>query len=268
MHMLRRRKGQYNGSEFEKWFEIWDLLFPDRPRPKSPFGLSDLDTRDGICGWGLRVMDDLQRYVERRVSITVLDKLEKNYTINTDELEEQKKIKSLITESVGSAFEEYKDHVDPQYERITELHEEPEPISEPLDGFKREDAAVTKPTTSQASTLSPSNSTISTSLSEQTEYMTLSMYLPLLSDSWTMSKSPEHIGLTSLPAPAILERPGLMGADVVQDYPSVLEATDYPYDNSQFWPVDHECYGHQFRDESQNATDGGSVAFDTAEFQL
>lgn len=36
MYRLRRRKGQYNASETKKWFEIWDLLFPDRPRPSSP----------------------------------------------------------------------------------------------------------------------------------------------------------------------------------------------------------------------------------------
>lgn len=36
MYSLRRRKGQYNESEVDKWFEIWDLLFPDKQRPRTP----------------------------------------------------------------------------------------------------------------------------------------------------------------------------------------------------------------------------------------
>lgn len=36
MYRLRRRKGQYNETEVNKWFEIWHLLFPDRKRPSSP----------------------------------------------------------------------------------------------------------------------------------------------------------------------------------------------------------------------------------------
>lgn len=36
MYKLRKRKGQYNENDVKKWFEIWDLLFPDRPRPNSP----------------------------------------------------------------------------------------------------------------------------------------------------------------------------------------------------------------------------------------
>lgn len=231
--------------------------------------LSDLDTRDGICGWGLRVMDDLQQFVERRVSITVLEKLEKNYMISTDEMEKQRKIKKLITESVGSAFKEYKDHVDPQHERITELHEEPEHIYEPSDGFNREDAAVAKPITPQASTLSPSNSTVSTDMSEHTDYM--SMCFPLLDDSRMISKSPEHIQMLDLPSlsmPSLLELPGLMRPDFAQEYPLLLHNTNYQHGDGQFWPVAPEFCDDEFRNESQDAIDGGSVDFGAAEFQL
>jgi hypothetical protein len=34
--ILKRKKGQNVKSDFEKWFEIWDLLFPNTARPAHP----------------------------------------------------------------------------------------------------------------------------------------------------------------------------------------------------------------------------------------
>lgn len=36
MSTLRRRNGLQKGNEVERWFQIWEILFPDRPRPCSP----------------------------------------------------------------------------------------------------------------------------------------------------------------------------------------------------------------------------------------
>lgn len=33
---LRKRKGTYGQNDIQKWYEIWDILFPDRQRPSSP----------------------------------------------------------------------------------------------------------------------------------------------------------------------------------------------------------------------------------------
>lgn len=33
---LRRRKGLYGQSDLQKWYEIWEILFPTHQRPTSP----------------------------------------------------------------------------------------------------------------------------------------------------------------------------------------------------------------------------------------
>ncbi|KAJ4390824.1 hypothetical protein N0V93_004423 [Gnomoniopsis smithogilvyi] len=259
MHMLKRRKGQYNGSEFNKWFEIWDLLFPDRPRPNSPY----LDARDGICGWGLRVMDDLQQFVERRVATTVLDKLEKNHVISGEQLKEQRRIKALISESVGSAFKEYTN----QHERVTELHEEPEEIPQSSNGYKHQGIVFTDTTTSKGSTLSPSNSTISTDLSENTDYSTMSMCFPAMDNTW-MTTSPEHSDrLDFAPQMCTTSITRMLDPDFVREYYSEPILTSYQHVDDSFWLGDSTFPGNEFRNGSQDAADGGSVDFSSAIFR-
>lgn len=123
-----------------------------------------------MCGWGLSVMDDMQQFVERRVSTTVLGKLEENHFINANRMQEPESIKVLIMECVGSAFREYKTPLDPPSARITELQEEAEQIPESSGAYKYADSAFTDSLISRFDTFSPSNPTLLTAPNESADW--------------------------------------------------------------------------------------------------
>lgn len=150
---------------------------------------SDLDAHERMCGWNFGIMDEFQDFIEQRVSTAMFDKLQTNHLLK-ERGEGQESIKSLIRDCVDSAFKEYKKPVDHQHERVTELHEEPEEISEPPDeskphltsGIELEgvNAAelTTLPIPSLSSTLSPSDSIVSTATSSFSEGSTISDWYP------------------------------------------------------------------------------------------
>lgn len=49
-HKRLSKKSKSGSSEKEKWFEIWDILFPENPRPASPY----IDSRLSACCSTLR----------------------------------------------------------------------------------------------------------------------------------------------------------------------------------------------------------------------
>lgn len=214
-------------------------------------------------------MDGLQQFVEQRVSDTVLDKLEKSNVVNVEQEDEQRKIHALITESVGSAFKAYKTHVNPQNERIIELHEEPEQISGLPDWDVREDDAATSSSMSQVSTVSPSNSTVSIDIGEFTVYSSPPMHMSLINDAF-ISNSPERMGTSGYPSlctPFIGAQQGLIESNFAREHPFVPKLIGYPHDDNFCWLGDPAYYDHECHNEFQGTAEDGSVGFGAATFQ-
>lgn len=230
--------------------------------------VSDLDAHDGMCGWNVRVMDDFQKFVEQRVSTAMFDKLKNTHLLKERE-EGQENIESIIRDCVGSAFEEYKNPVEGQLERMTELHEEPEPILEPQDVEPQEeskfhlsstigyevDAATslsTSPITLFDSELSPSDSTVSTLTSRSTEGSTSLDWLSLDEASLVLDSADDK---------NMMELFGSMGGDCLQEPRVLPPITSFQPRHCQLWTVGPEFCDHDPFYESLEAVDGGSTNY-------
>lgn len=222
--------------------------------------LSDLDAHDGMCGWNLGVMDDFQEFIEQRVSTAMLDKLQKSHLLH-ERGNGHENIKSLIRDCVGSAFKEYKSPVEDQHDRITELHEEPENISEPHDEIKPHilspiepegDTAAgltTSPITSLGSTLSPSNSIVSTATSRYSEGSKGYDWYSLNGDSL--------ISDTSYP----MELFGSEEGNYMQEPLLLPPVTNFQSCNCQMWALGPEYYDYEPPNEPLGPIDGGSIDY-------
>lgn len=225
--------------------------------------VSDLDGHDGMCGLNLHVMDDFQEFVEQRVSTAMFDKLQSIHLLK-EHGEGQENIKSIIRDCVGSAFEEYKNPVEPQLEQMTELHEEPERMFEPQDeskshpwnpiGYEVNTARRlnTSPNMFLDSALSHSDSTILTLSSKCTED---SVSFDWLSDDREslMPDSSDHKDMMKL----FGSTEGLYSLEP-RILPSVTSTQPW---NCQLWTAGPEFCGLEPLHESWEAADGDSIDY-------
>lgn len=218
-------------------------------------------------------MDDLQAFVEQRVSRTVLDKLQTSHLVNAARHKDQDNIKTLISTCVNSAFQEYRANSDPQQGRIIEIQEDADEADGPWDARdnKIEDTSTLAFVTTPTATMSPNASAISLTSSEMLTYSATSEYWSSITDETSVSRSPERMEATefyTLPSTIDLQDPSaFLGPQLFPEQlwlpaathvdgqdasgVSVLDSHDYQLDscNTLQGPASDDWMGYEFADQ-------------------
>ena len=98
-HRELSRKFKSDLSEPEKWFSIWDIVFPDHPRPRSPY--MDLDLSNDLC--------DFLEYAQNRGPAMLTDELRASGLAPPLPLSEgmSGQLESVIDHGLNALFEQW-----------------------------------------------------------------------------------------------------------------------------------------------------------------